>query len=176
MRAFLFIIPIIFLLKTVAIAQGGGLGAYVDYQQHFWVFDHGKFKKLESQPIQEYKVSRNYVAYISKVGQLKAYYNGKSRILTENFPDFYHVTDNLLFFGLGSTFYTFEDNKINRLGSWAGPNKVYGDSMVAMFDYFQFFMVWYQGELHELDAFQIHDVKLGSQRTNPRLARMRKIR
>ena len=138
-------------------ATAQGISAWVDPYNYFNMFDNGTMQKLEHLPVRDWKAGGKVLAYVNNVGQFKIYNNNRDRVISENAPDMYEVTDNILVFTLGTQLYVWEDGKTHRLGGWIDENFVYGDSMVAFYDMNRNFNVYYRGEIHFLEQQPVTD-------------------
>ena len=69
------LLALILLFSAQLFPQGGGLGAYSDFRNRFYVFDHGEKKMIEEQQVKSYKIGGNCVAYIDYADNLKVYEN-----------------------------------------------------------------------------------------------------
>lgn len=126
------------------------IAAFSDYQNKFYVFDDGKIRQLEYQPVLEYQVGDKCLGYVTNGDHLKAYYNHIDYDLGAMVKS-YNVSDNLVSYQVGTQLYVFEDGKKRLLSKFVG-NYLAGDSIIAYFDTeFYFFNVYYNGEIYTLE-------------------------
>jgi hypothetical protein len=137
-----------------SMAQNGAYGAYEDIQNFFHVFEDGQFKQLEALKVKDYKVARNYVAYVNNQGQFKLYEKGYNKTLAENTPEFFTVTDHLLIFGVGGSLYIYEDRRAQQIASFV-KEYVGGDSIVAFNNLNNNFVAYYRGRSRTLEVFHV---------------------
>lgn len=137
-----------------------GYGVFEDIRQYFHVFDHGRFKQLETLKIQDYKVGRNLVAYVNNQGQFKVYQDGYDQVLKENTPERYEVTDYIMVFELGGQLHVFEKRRSRRLASFVG-DYAFGDSIIAFMDVNRNLNVYYKKQIRNLEVFDVQGMQVG---------------
>jgi hypothetical protein len=71
------------------------LGAYTDYNSHFYIFDHGKSIQAEDLKIQSFSIGGECVLYVNNQGHLKLYYNGSVVKLESGGITDYVATDHI---------------------------------------------------------------------------------
>jgi hypothetical protein len=71
------------------------IGAYSDYQGHFFIFDHGKNIKAEDLLVQSFAIGGECILYINSQGHLKMYKNGTNHELEVGGVTNYYATDHL---------------------------------------------------------------------------------
>lgn len=140
--------------------DGGGYGAYIDLQNYFHVFEEGRFKRLETLPIRDFKVARDFVVYVNNVGQFKMYRDGINRVIRENAPARYEITDNMMVYLLGGQMFAYEAGRTRLVASFVG-DYVMGDSMIAFIDVNSNLRVYYKKMLRALEVFDVQEIKVG---------------
>ncbi len=132
------------LMSQIVLSQG--VAAYSDYHKRFWVFDSGKSRQLEYQPILSYAVGGNCVGYVTNSNHLKVYYNHIDYELGSMISS-YSVTDHLFTYKINSQLFVFEEGHKQLLSKYVGQYKA-GDSLVAFFDTEKrYFQVYYHGQI-----------------------------
>lgn len=136
------------LITITSLAQGGGLAAYVDYRQRFYVFDHGTKKLLEEQKVKSFKVGGNLIAYVDYADNFKVYQNGEVKKLEIGSVRNYAVTNNLMAYSMTDILKVYDNGKVKALS----PNVrefAIGDSLVVFFDYyFNSINGYYNGQVY----------------------------
>lgn len=126
------------------------LAAFTDYQKNFWVFDSGKFRQLEYQPVLSYQTADHSVGYVTNGNHFKIYTNHIDYDINP-LVDNYNVTNHLATYEIGTQLYVFENGQKQLLSKFVG-NYLVGDSVVAFFDTEQyFFQAYYKGEIINLE-------------------------
>ena len=134
---------------TARPALGQSLGAFIDYDKDFIVFDDGNFRQLEFQEVKSFAVGSGCVAYVTNGGHLKAYANHIQYDVSPS-VERYRITDNLFTFQVGTQLYVFEQGNKRLLTGFAGRFLV-GDSVVAFIDTNKhFFSIYSDGRVTEL--------------------------
>lgn len=136
------------------------LGAYEDVMKFLYVFDGGKVDKLESQPVKEFKVARDRLVWINNVGQFKIYENGYSKVIRENAPNSYGISDNFMVYELGGQLYVYERQRSRRVANFAGTY-AFSDSVLAFIDFNAGMNVYYRGQTRNLEVFDVADMQVG---------------
>jgi hypothetical protein len=152
------LIALLLLTGLRGFAQNGSYGAYEDIQNFFWVFEDGELKQLEALKVRDYKVGRNLVAFVNNQGQFKIYEGGYTKVLAENSPTFFNVTDHLLVFGIGGSLYVYEDRRASQVASFV-REYVGGDSIVAFNNSNNNFVAYYRGRSRTLEVFPVTGLK-----------------
>lgn len=161
-----------FLLLSLAIIsfslsiQAQKISAYVNFRNYFVVFDAGKTQVLEVLPPQSFKIGPNYLAYISNVGDLKVYYEGKVETLDPGVILTYEAGDDYLIFEKYQQIKVWHNGNLKNLGNnvtqWVGS-----DSIVAFYDrnYKNFHIYYHDVEYDLADGLvdaPIEDFKVGN--------------
>ena len=93
------------ILTSKSFAQN--IAAFSDYQKSFYVFDDGKMRQLEYQPVISYQVGDKCIGYETNGRNLKVYYNHIDYDLGSMVNE-YIVTKNLVSYRIGQQLYAFE--------------------------------------------------------------------
>ncbi len=130
------------------------LAAYEDVRGYFFVFDDGRTEQLESLPVKEYRVARNFLIWVNNVGQFKMYEDGYVKVLREVAPRQYATSDHLMAYELGGQLFVYERNRSRNISNFAS-NFILGDSVIAYFDFNQGLNVYYNGRGRNLEVFDV---------------------
>jgi hypothetical protein len=114
-----------------ALAQD--LGAYSDYRDHFFIFDHGKSIKAEDMKIESFAIGAECVLYINGQRHLKIYRNGTFTDLEVGGITNYYATDHLAVYTIFDQLYIIHGNISERLSRRCPAYQVQ-DSLVAFYD------------------------------------------
>lgn len=137
----------IMLISQTAFSQG--IAAYTDFQKRFWVFDNGKSRLLEYQPVNTFKTGGPFVSFITNSNHLKVYSNHIDYELSPMVSS-YSVTENLVTYKVYSQLFVFENGQKTMLSRYVGQYTT-GDSLVAFFDTEKkYFQVYYKGKITTL--------------------------
>lgn len=149
---------ILFLFLSVY-SSAQNIAAFSDYQKAFHVFDNGKIRQLEYQPVISYQVGDKCLGYETNGRHLKIYYNHIEYDIA-SMASSYVVTDNLVSYKVGSQLYVFEDGAKKNLSRFVGYHQT-GDSIVGFFDTEKYYLqVYYNGEIHTIaDGLLYEDTK-----------------
>lgn len=143
-------ILLVFISAVGFSAMAQNIAAFSDYQNKFYVFDDGKTRQLEFQPVLSYEIGDKCIGYETNGNHLKVYNKHIDYDLTSMVHS-YKVTDNLVSYQVGTQLYVFEDGKKKLLSRFVG-NYFADDSLVAFFDTEKyFFQVYYNGEIITLE-------------------------
>ncbi len=142
------------------VAQSQNLAAFSDYQNRFFVFDAGKTRQLEFQPVLDYQIGDKCVGYVTNGNHFKIYYNHIDYDVSAMVKS-YKVTDNLVTYQVGTQLYVFENGNKKLLSKFVGTYFA-GDSLVAFFDTENYyFQVYYKGEVIPIeDGLLFEDLAL----------------
>lgn len=130
------------------------LAAYQDVRGFFHVFDDGRFKQLESLPVKEFRVARNFLLWVNNVGQFKIYEKGYVKVLRETAPRRYVTSDHLMAYELGGQLFVYERQRSRSITNFAS-NFILNDSVIAFFDFNQGLNVYYRGRARNLEVFDV---------------------
>lgn len=154
MRSLLSLSIFLFLILEI-FGQNGGLAAYNDYRQRFYIFDHGKKTLLEEQAVKSFKVGGNAIAYVDYADNFKIYQNGKVNTVEIGTVRNYKVTDNLVAYSMNDILKVWDNGKVKTLS----PNVkefAIGDSLVVFFDYyFTSINGYYNGKIYSRRLRQV---------------------
>ena len=140
---------LLFLSATKACGQG--LAAYVDFREHFYVFDKGNMRQLEHLPVLTFKVGKWGLAYQRNDGALMIYHNGVSRKLSEVVEN-YEITDGLLVYTYNNNLFVYE-GRDKTLLSMNAPYYKADEHLVAYYDDIdKMFKVYYKGEIFDVES------------------------
>lgn len=146
----------ILLTMTLHTAMSQSLGAFTDYDKHFYIFDDGTFRQLEFQEVRSFAVGSECVAYVNNGGYLKAYANHIQYDVSPSVSS-YTITDNLFTFQVGSQLYVFENGNRRLLTGFAGRFMV-GDSIVAFIDTNKHYLsIYIDGQVYEIADIIVGD-------------------
>jgi len=153
-------ILLVLLVVSYVFSKSQNIVAYSDYQKKFFVFDDGKFRQLEFQPVLSYDIGDKCVGYVTNGNHFKVYNNRIDYDLSSMVRS-YKVTDNLVSYQVGTQLYVFENGKKSLLSRYVG-NYFADDSLVAFFDTENyFFQVYYKGKVITLeDGLLYEDISL----------------
>ncbi len=151
---------LIIISATYLTASSQNIAAFSDYQKSFYVFDDGKTRQLEFQPVLSYQTGDKCIGYETNGNHLKVYNNHIDYDVSSMVKS-YKVTDNLVSYQVGTQLYVFEDGNKRLLSKFVG-NYLAGDSLVAFFDTEKyFFQVYYNGKIITLeDGLLFEDIAL----------------
>jgi len=128
------------------------LGAYSDYQGHFFIFDHGNSKKIEDLQVQSYVIGGECIMYINNQGNLKIYRNGNVAKLEPGGIDKYFATDHLAAYQIfDQLFVVINDNP--KILSRNCPLYQVQDSLIVFYDKESLLLkIFYKGVVHEIES------------------------
>lgn len=133
------------------------LAAYLDYQDHFWVFEAGTFNELEYLEIQDYQVGGILVAYKDNGSKLKIYQNGEVKTLMTGDPVKYTATDYLLGYSMYQQLNVY-DNGDEKLLSTEALGYVVQDSLIGWYNKIsQTIQVYYKGRIYTIEDGLIYN-------------------
>ena len=138
-----------FLFVSALCAQGGGLAAFTDFRQRFYVFDHGQKKLLEEQRVKSFKIGGNLVAYVDYADNFKVYQDGEVKTLEIGSVQNYAVTNHLLAYSMTDILKVYDNGKVKMLSANVRDFAI-GDSLIVYFDYyFNSINGYYNGRVYE---------------------------
>jgi len=148
------IFPFIFFLLTIAFlddTKSQELAAFSNFRDNFYVFDDGRFIKLEHLPVESYKVNKWAVAYQNSNGALIVYVHGQKHKLTEVVED-YKLTESLLVYHYGSNLFVYDGIRKKKLSMDCPYFKANGDA-VAFYDRInKEFRFYYKGVVSDVES------------------------
>ena len=130
MKKLLFLIILSFILRPVF---NQDLGAYTDYRDRFYIFDHGKSTKVEDLLVQSFKIGGECVLYINSQGNLKLYDNGLVTKLEAGGVNQYYATDHLAAYSIYEKLKVVEDGNAITLSTRCPVYQVQ-DSLIVYYD------------------------------------------
>ncbi len=147
---------ILFILLSF-ISNAQYLAAFLDYQDHFWVFDAGEFHELEYLEIQDFSVGGILVAYKDNGSTLKIYRNGQVETLLTGDPVKYETTDYLLGYSMYDQLHVYDNGTKKMLSTQAG-GYVVEDSLIGWYNTVsQTIQVYYNGKTYTVEDGLIYN-------------------
>lgn len=118
---------------------------FIDFNDFFKYYRNGAVNQLEFQPIIEYKVSDELLAYYDTRGNLIVF-DGQNKKDLANLQTEYRLSDHFLTWKIGTTLNMYEEGKMQTLSYNAGLYAVL-DSMIVYHDLrYNNLTVFYRGE------------------------------
>ncbi|MBA7529808.1 hypothetical protein ES705_22007 [subsurface metagenome] len=145
------IFPLLFLIifKT---GQSQHLGAYTDYRDRFYIFDHGESTKVEDLMVQSFDIGGECVMYINSQGHLKIYNDGKLTKLESGGVSKYFATDHLAAYSIFEKLKVVEDGQAITLSTRC-PIYSVEDSLIVFYDKnLESLRVYYEGESKDIES------------------------
>lgn len=105
MRKLIFV-TLLLIISKVLLADG--LALIEDNQNRLFIFDHGQFKQLEHNKATKMFTGRNYAVYIDYLGDLKVYFNGRVKSISQSVENF-KATEKLLCWTTANYLYVWQD-------------------------------------------------------------------
>jgi len=150
------IIAAILMLFSISI-WSQHMGAYIDYMDHFYVFDKGENTKLEDLRPQSFKVGGECVLYINSNGHLKMYQNKKVRQLEVGGVQLnnYFATDHLAGYNVFEKLKVVYKGEVIELSNRCTAYQAQ-DSLIAFYDKnLESLRVFYKGEIQDIESGMI---------------------
>lgn len=130
-------------------AFGQGIFPYTDFNNFVKVFNNGMFTQIEHQAVTDVFYGDELVAYNNAQKDFKVYYNGQTRLLTNQNVS-YKASDHLLAWNIGPIINYFEDGKPHSVTAFGGEYAV-SDSLIVFQDTrYNTVNVIYKGEVIQL--------------------------
>ncbi len=149
MKKLLFLIVLGFLFKPVFSQD---LGAYTDYRDRFYIFDHGKSTKVEDVRVQSYDIGGECVLYINSQGNLKLYNDGTVSKLEPGGVTKYFATDHLAAYSIYEKLKVVENGEAVTLSTRCPVYQV-EDSLIVYYDKnLESLRVYYDGESIDIES------------------------
>jgi hypothetical protein len=126
-----FLLILIFLLTCDLKSQH--LGAYTDYNNHFYIFDKGKSIQVEDLEVQSFSIGGECVLYINNQGHLKLYFNGTVQKLEAGGVKNYYTTDHLAAYTIFEKLNVIEKGQLATLTTRCPLYRV-EDSLIVFYD------------------------------------------
>lgn len=134
------------------------LTAFSDYQNFFFVFDNGVFRKLEHHPVKDFRTGTACIAYIDDADNLKAYYQGSVYNLSMRKPKEYMTLGKMVVFVHDKVLSLFDDGKTIIL-STSASNYFLQDSLLCYYDETESkFMIYQNGRTKDLEGVQVNNI------------------
>lgn len=145
-KAGLFLFSVLFTL--IGLGQNGGLAAYLDFRNRFYVFDKGEKKLLEEQAIKSYKVGGTCVAYVDYADNFKIYENGEVKKIEIGSVRNYVVTEFLVAYSMTDILKVYDQGKVQVLSANTKEFSI-GDSLIVYYDYYyNSINAYYNGKIY----------------------------
>jgi hypothetical protein len=142
----------LFLIFSMARIQAQHLAAYSDYQDHFYIFDHGKNIQVEDVKVQSFRIGGTCVLYVNNQGQLKLYENGSVIKLESGGDISYYATDHLAAYSIYQTLKVIENGQAVTLCMRCPQYKV-EDSLIVFYDENKASLrVYYNGAIADIES------------------------
>ena len=100
-----------YLYALACISQNGGLAAYVDFRNRFYIFDKGEKKLVEEQKPRSFKVGGTCVAYVDYADNFKIYQNGEVKKLEIGSVRNYVATEFLVAYSMTDILKVYDKGK-----------------------------------------------------------------
>lgn len=128
------------------------LGAYTDYNNHFYIFDKGKSIQAEDLDIQSFSIGGECVLYINNQGHLKLYYEGSIIKLEAGGVTDYVATDHLAAYTIFERLNIIEKGQVATL-SMRCPLYRVQDSLIVFYDKnMESLRVYYEGSIKDIES------------------------
>lgn len=99
-------------IAPVEFATGRDIMAWVDdYNQYFHIFYYGDTATAEVFAPDSFKVGNGILAYVDQQGNFNAFYNGGTRRLLSDRPDFFFVQGSIIAYAYNNQFNVFYQGK-----------------------------------------------------------------
>jgi hypothetical protein len=132
-------------------AMSQHLGAYTDYLNHFYIFDHGKSIQVEDLKPQSFAIGGNCVLYVNNQGHLKLYENELVTKLEIGGSYKYYATDHLAAYSLYNHLKVIENGQAVTLSARCPAYRV-EDSLIVFYDEnLQSLRVYYNGTTEDIE-------------------------
>lgn len=149
MKKILLLSVLVFFLKP---AFNQDLGAYTDFRDRFYVFDHGVSTKIEDLQVQSFQIGGECVLYVNSQGNLKLYQEGTVTKLEAGGVERYFATDHLAAYSIFEKLKVVEDGKAVTLSTRCPVYQV-EDSLIVYYDKnLESLRVYYDGESIDVES------------------------
>jgi len=133
------------------------LAAFLDYQDHFWIFEAGEFHELEYLEIQDFQVGGNLVAYKDNGSKLKVYQHGNIETLLTGDPVEFKATDYLLGYSMYEELHVYDNGDAQLLSTESG-GYVVQDSLIGWYNKIsQTIQIYYNGKIYTVEDGLIYN-------------------
>jgi hypothetical protein len=143
---------ILLILVFTPVAMPQDLGAYSDYQGHFFIFDKGKSIKVEDIQVQSFIIGGESVLYINSQGHLKIYRNGLVSDLENGGATKYYATDHLAAYQLFDQLLVVIDNTPVTLARRCPVYQVQDSLIVFYDDESRSLKIYYKENITEIES------------------------
>lgn len=94
-----FLLPLLFALPTLAGPdEATFVHGYRDFRQFLYIFENGRPRVLEQQPVRSFKARGQLIAYANNANDLIVYYNGEKFKLGDMTATTYELTQSFLYY------------------------------------------------------------------------------
>jgi hypothetical protein len=126
------LLPVLFLLVPY-LARTQDVSGFLDYRDHFFVFDAGAFTELEPLAPRAFASGAGLLMYASSNGDLKVYKNGKVTTIDQNISTIPTITDNYIGYATAGVLKLYHHDSLHVLSRRVGTFLV-EDSVAAFYD------------------------------------------
>jgi hypothetical protein len=142
---------LLLMITIVVQIKSQHLGAYIDYRDHFYIFDHGKSIQVEDLKPQSFAIGGTCVLYVNNQGHLKLYEDGVVSKLEIGGDYKYYATDHLAAYSLYSHLKVIENGQAVTLSARCPVYRV-EDSLIVFYDEnLQSLRVYYNGTIDDIE-------------------------
>lgn len=122
-------------IAPVEFAVGRDIMAWIDnYDQYFHIFYYGDTATAEVFAPDSFKVGNGILAYVDQQGNFNAFYNGGTRRLLSDRPDYFQVQGNVIVYAYNNQFNIFYQGKTYPVDSFVPTDFKLGLNGVAYRD------------------------------------------
>lgn len=119
-------------IPPVDYQAGRDLVAYVDdYDKHFHLFYKGDSAMVEEYAPDSFKVGYGIMAYVDNLGNFRVFYNGATKRLLSDRPDFFVVKGNMVVYSYNRMFNVFYNGQVTTIENFAPSDFQVGTDAVA---------------------------------------------
>lgn len=146
---------LLLLLFAIKSGYSQDLGAYTDFRDRFYIFDHGESEKVEDIKVQSFDIGGECVLYINSQGNLKMYLDGEVTKLESGGVSKYFATDHIAAYSVFEKLKVIENGKAITLSTRCPIYRV-EDSLVVFYDKnLESLRVYYDGEIQDIESGMI---------------------
>jgi hypothetical protein len=143
---------LIILMFIPAISEAQNLGAYNNYLDHFFIFDHGKSHKVEDLRVQSFAIGGECVLYINSQGDLCLYKDSIVTKLEGGGVTKYFATDHLAAYSIFQKLKVIENGTPVTLSTNCPVYSVQ-DSLIAFYDDDKKSLrIYYKGNVTDIES------------------------
>lgn len=122
-------------IAPIDFATGRDVMAWTDgYDRYFHLFYKGDTATVETFAPDSFKVGYGIVAYVDQQGNFNAFYDGGTRRLLSDRPDFFQVRGNVILYGYNNQFNLFYNGKTYPVETYVPRDFQIGNNGVAYRD------------------------------------------